>query len=219
LYQFTESICSVIYNSYRRCLVTSTTIKPAFRSYMPNKYSLLTIAKESGYADELLKYYLEKEPDMLEYMIRNICGPEHKKKKYDRSYYELLPIPDITTDPEWPQVSYSTIQEATRKIPSIAKMQQFVRQGKLKSNLDQINELVCIILLRVFYLLMIFYQIHTVLQWLVLTNGIYIQETTSKQDKVVMKKSKTTKQYLFFSSPLKKEREYISKFTLRSRFK
>jgi hypothetical protein len=141
LYQFTKSICSVIINSNKTCLVTGTIIEPAFRSYMQNKYSLLIIAKASGYADELVRYYIEKEADMLEYMIRTLCGPSDDLR-YEN--YELQTVPEIVPQLH-SKISYGEVQVAAVNIPSIEKMRQYMREGSLELRLNQANELVCIL--------------------------------------------------------------------------
>jgi hypothetical protein len=151
-----DSVHNLIINSYNRCLITGARVTPAFRSYMPNKYRLFMQAVESGFADELVKYYLGKEPDMLEYMIRSLCGDD-PEMSVDYSCFDIYPFPAISDKEEYSMknLSYKTIRSATSNIPSIEIMQQYLREGILQEKLNEDNNLVSRIIILLTILLII----------------------------------------------------------------
>jgi hypothetical protein len=134
-----ENIKYSTIHSYEKCMITGRKIEPKFRCYMQNKPFLFEHALNSKYADQLVKYYIEKEPHILEYILISGVGPESNEDEYKYYDYSLYPdtpyIPIEGHDFE----NYDCIRAAWFAIPSVKNLILYSEQGLLEKNLNEAN--------------------------------------------------------------------------------
>jgi hypothetical protein len=137
LIQFVEN---TILSSYKKCIITGRMVEPRFRCYMPNKKHLFNLAVDSGFADDLVEYYIENEPGTLEYMIRNGAGPSSDE---EGKYYYYVVFPDVyELIHRSRELTYDKIQNVLINFPSIEDLALYLHQGNLKEILSENDSVV-----------------------------------------------------------------------------
>jgi hypothetical protein len=138
LIQFIEY---TILKSCNKCIITGRIVNSRFRPYMPNNKKLFTVAEVSGFADELLNYYVENEPSTLEYIINCAVGPGSNHDVYKYYYYTQNPDFEMFNGMNAVE-EYDTIRHELTKLPSISNMTKYSEQGKLKE-VEESSPYVC----------------------------------------------------------------------------
>jgi hypothetical protein len=129
-----KTIKSTITNSYDRCIISGRKIEARFRCYMLNKSSLFEEAVNSGFADQLVKHYIENEPDTLEYILRCVVGPKTTDEIYLLSKFPLITGIRYRVNYNFYK-DYNLVRHAWSMIPSVKDLAKYLKLGTLKKTL------------------------------------------------------------------------------------